>query len=133
MGLGRVVLALALLAPAVRWDLAAASTPAYRQTPGAPADGVVFAVEITTGPKWDNGRPAAEQAYFREHSANLRQLRERGALLVGARYAEKGFLVLAAPSLEAARAMLDQDPSFNAGVFGYEVHEMSVVEAMRAA
>ena len=46
--------------------------------------------------------------------------------MLGARYSEKGFLVLAAPSVEAARAMLDRDPSFAAGVFSYEVHEMSV-------
>ena len=92
----------------------------------APADGPVFAVEITTGPKWDKSKPTEDQAFFREHSANLRQLREQGVLLVGARYSEKGFLVLAAPSLEAARAMLDRDPSIKAGVFTYELHEMSV-------
>ena len=84
------------------------------------------AAEITIGPKWDTSKAAEEQTYFREHSANLRQLREHGALVVGARYSDKGFLVLAAPSLEAARAMLDRDPSMAAGVFAYHVHEMSV-------
>jgi uncharacterized protein YciI len=53
---------------------------------------------------------AQEQAHFREHSANLRQLREDGALVFGARCSDKGLVVLAASSLEAARAMMDRDP-----------------------
>ena len=78
------------------------------------------------GPKWDAARPAHEQALFREHSANLRRLRDTGSLVRGARYSDKGLVVLSAPSIAEARAMMDQDPSIAAGVFVYEVHPFNV-------
>jgi uncharacterized protein YciI len=86
----------------------------------------LFAVEIRTGPKWDQSKPPQEQLYFREHSANLKRLREAGSLVMGARYSDKGLVVLAALSEEEARAMMDVDPSIKAEVFKYEVHAFSV-------
>jgi uncharacterized protein YciI len=94
-----------------------------------PPEPQLFAVEIKVGPKWDAGRPAYEQALFHEHSANLRRLREAGNLLLGARYSDKGLVVLSAPSLAEAKAMMDQDPSIAAGVFVYEVHPFNVFYA----
>ena len=128
MGFQRLVVIL-VFAAAVAWPTRGVQAVDQGQPQGpaaASADSPVFAVEITTGPKWDTSKPADQQPHFREHSANLRQLREQGVLVLGARYSEKGFLILAAPSVEAARAMLDRDPSIAAGVFSYEVHEMSV-------
>lgn len=95
----------------------------------APAAGEVrlqFAVEIRVGPAWDPARPVAEQAHFADHSANLRRLREAGHLVLGARYGEVGLVVLAAPSAEAARAMMDADPAMRHGTFRYELHELRV-------
>jgi hypothetical protein len=48
--------------------------------------------------------PAHEQSWFREHSANLRRLREDGSLVLGARYADKGLVVLSAVSEDEAHA-----------------------------
>ena len=94
--------------------------------PPAPQEPALFAVEIKTGPKWDSAKQAHEQVQFREHSANLKKMRESGALVMGARYSDKGLLVVSAPSAGEVEAMLDQDPSFAAGTFVYEVHPFSV-------
>lgn len=98
---------------------AAVSAPAAAEWP-------LYAVEITTGPRWDAARLPQEQPLFREHSAHLRQLRERGHIVTGARYADKGLLVLAAPDEPSARALMDTDPSMQAGTFRYQLHPYSV-------
>ncbi len=103
-----------------------AQNPAPDAPASAPATRLLFAVEIKTGPAWVSSKPPQEQAFFREHSAHLRQLREAGVLVVGARYADKGLLVMAADSAAAARAAMEQDPSIRAGTFVFELHEFSV-------
>lgn len=107
--------------------LASFAVLAHAQDAQAPStDPLLFAIEIRTGPKWDAARPASEQAHFREHSANLRKLRDAGNLVVGARYSDKGLVILSAASLADARAMMDADPSIAAGVFAYEAHPFNV-------
>jgi len=46
--------------------------------------------------------------------------------VLGARYADKGFVVLQAGSEQEARAMMEQDVSIRNGVFAYELHDFSV-------
>jgi uncharacterized protein YciI len=107
----------------------AASRAADGVTPQAAAslDALpLFAVQVMTGDKWDAAKPPHEQALFREHSANLKRLREAGHLIVGARYSDVGLIILAAESETHARAMMDADPSFSAGTFRYEVHRLNV-------
>lgn len=96
-----------------------AATPAADALP-------LFAVQIRTGANWDSDKPVPEQRFFREHSANLQRLREAGRLVMGARYSDVGLIVLAAESEAEARAMMDEDPSFAAGTFRYEVHPFNV-------
>jgi len=86
----------------------------------------LFAVEITVGAKWDQTKQPHEQALFKEHSANLRRLRELGVLVIGARYSDKGLVVVSANTELEVRTMLDQDPSFKAEVFKYTVHPFGV-------
>jgi uncharacterized protein YciI len=86
----------------------------------------LFAIEFTTGPTWVADKPANEQRYFREHSANLQALRESGALVVGARYGDTGLVIVEAVSIAAARTLVERDPSIAAGTFRYEVHPLSV-------
>ena len=97
----------------------AASVPAL-------APGLLFAVEFKTGPTWDAAKPAQEQAEFRAHSANLKRLRDQGSLVLGARYADKGFVVLSAANEAEAHAMVQQDPSVKAGTFVYQLNEFRV-------
>jgi uncharacterized protein YciI len=100
--------------------------PVQSPPAGAPPPDPLFAVELRTGPRWDPAKPAHEQAYFREHSANLKKMRDGGHLLVGARYSDKGFLVMTAPSAAAARELLDADPSVQNQVFAFELHDFRV-------
>ena len=97
-----------------------------RPVGGIDAQPRLFAVEITVGAKWDGAKQPHEQALFKEHSANLRRLRESGVLVMGARYADRGLLVVSANSETEVRTMLDLDPSFEAEVFKYRVHPFAV-------
>lgn len=117
----------AAAAPAAATPASAAASAASA-TASAPAEPALphFAVEIRTGPGWDTRRPPQEQALFREHSAHLRRLREEGHVMLGARYADKGLLVVAAADTAAVRALFDADPSMKAGTFVYELHPLSV-------
>lgn len=94
--------------------------------PSDPAPAALFAIEFTTGPGWDPAKPPDQQAHFAAHAANLRRLRERGVIRIGARYADKGLVVVAAESMAAARRLLDDDPSIAAGTFVFDVHPFMV-------
>ena len=104
-----------------------AQAPAAAPT-AAPAasNASLYAVEFKTGPSWDAAKPPGEQAHFRDHSANLKKLRDQGSLVLGARYSDKGFIVLQAASADEAHAMIKQDPSVQARVFAYELHPFNV-------
>jgi uncharacterized protein YciI len=91
-----------------------------------PAPLALFAVEVRTGPAWDPSRPPNEQAFFKEHSAGLKRLREAGRIVAGVRYSDVGLLLFSAASVEEVRALMDQDPSMQAGTFRYEVHPANV-------
>jgi uncharacterized protein YciI len=97
--------------------------------PVVAADQPLFAVEIKVGPKWDQAKSPQEQAFFKEHSANLRRMREAGILVMGARYSDKGLVVVAAATAADVRAQMEQDPSIAAGTFVFEVHPFNVFYA----
>lgn len=115
---------------AVCVTVAAWAGPAHAQTSAgasAPVPQIrLYAVEIRTGPNWDQAKPAHEQAKFREHSANLKKLRDAGHIVIGARYSDKGLLVFSAHAAADVKAMMDQDPSIAAGTFTYDVHDFNV-------
>lgn len=106
--------------------LAAAHAAWAQPQPSSVQAPLLFAVEIKTGPSWDAGKPPQDQAHFREHSANLKRLRDAGALVLGARYSDKGLIVLAASGEAEARAMMDEDPAMKAEVFKYELYPFNV-------
>ena len=110
-------------APAAAPAVAAVAIPAA--APPA-AQSTLYAVEFKTGPGWDAAKPPGEQTHFREHSANLKRLRDQGSLVLGARYSDKGFIVLQAATADEAHAMIKQDPSVQARVFAYELHPFNV-------
>ena len=105
-----------------------ASAQPSTSSPSLPAQlaPLLFAVELRIGPKWDPSRRPAEQAYFREHSANLKRLRENGQLLFGARYSDKGLLLLGVDSEAIARAAIEDDPSVQNGIFSFTIHPLNV-------
>ncbi|MBL9200340.1 MAG: nuclear transport factor 2 family protein [Opitutaceae bacterium] len=83
----------------------------------------LFAITITTGPAWDAAKPANEQKFFREHSANLARLRAENMSVLGGRFSDKGFLIVRAASEPAVRAEIAKDPSIAAGIFQASVDE----------
>lgn len=118
-----LALASLLPLPALAQAPAASSAPALST---AEAVMPLFAVEIKTGPAWDSTKTAQEQAYFREHSANLKMLRDQGSLVMGARYADKGLVVLQAATVQEAHALMQQDPAMQHRTFTYELHPFNV-------
>jgi uncharacterized protein YciI len=98
------------------------------QAPGVlpPPAPTLFAGIFTTGPKWDSAKPPADQPFFREHSANLARLRAAGRVVMGARYADVGLVVVSASNEAEARALFEADPSIAAGTFTLNVHRFSV-------
>jgi uncharacterized protein YciI len=83
----------------------------------------LFAVRITTGPAWVQGKSPAEQLHFREHSANLARMRQEGLIVLGGRFAELGLVIVRAPDAAAVQSQFAQDPAMTAGVFQAQVDE----------
>lgn len=97
----------------------ATPTPASAQTL---ATGALFIVHFTIGENWDKDKPANEQKYFKHHSENLRALRTGNKLLLGARYADKGMIILKATDEVEARKLIEQDSTVVHRVFTFELH-----------
>lgn len=99
----------------------------YLQQSTAQQEGTsqLFIVHFSLGPVWDHTMQPHEQQYYKEHSANLKRLREEGMLVIGARYADKGMLLLKAENEEAARSEIAKDPAVKNGIFTAEIHLFS--------
>ncbi len=108
---------------------AAAQTPAAEASASAPAAAkpLLFAVEFRTGAHWNAALPPGQQAFMREHSANLKKLSDEGRIRVGARYGEVGLMVLEAASIDEARAWIEADPAVKAGTFRFDIHPLAVI------
>jgi uncharacterized protein YciI/ketosteroid isomerase-like protein len=100
----------------------AGSAPPASAVPAAPAAAKLFAIQFTTGPAW-NSPPEVKDPLFRQHSDNLQRMRREGIVQFGARYGDKGLVVVHAADEAAVRAQVAQDPSVTAGLFQAEVHE----------
>ena len=103
--------------------LVAALGAAHAQVPAADK---LFLVVFSLGPAWDKAKPPPEQTAFREHGANLKRLRDAHRIAMGARYADKGMIVLRAPTEGEARAEIEADPGVKAGIFTFELNELRV-------
>ncbi|MBX2990870.1 MAG: hypothetical protein KF749_06825 [Bacteroidetes bacterium] len=104
-------------------------TQAYAQTQDTTSPAVkknYYAVQYTTGTAWDSAKQPNEQAFFKEHSQLLSKLRTSGTIVIGARYSDKGLLVVQAASEEEARTHFADDPSVLNSVFRFEVFRLGV-------
>lgn len=86
----------------------------------------LYIVTYTTGPSWDVSKKPNEQAYFKEHSANLSKWRKEGIIQLGARYGDKGMIVLKAPSLTAAKELVLKDEGVHYKLFEADVQKFNV-------
>lgn len=86
----------------------------------------LYIVTYTTGPSWDVSKKFHEQTYFKEHSSNLSSLRKAGTIKFGARYAEKGIIVIAAKSFKEAKDLITADQAVVNKLFNADVQKMNV-------
>ena len=86
----------------------------------------LFVVTYTTGSSWDFSKSPADQLYFKEHSARLAQYRKSGAIKFGARYGEKGMIVIALSSWSSAQQWLNEDPAVVNHLFHAEIKPLSI-------
>lgn len=108
-----------MLAPLLALPVLAAPADSVRATPppAAAPDSSLFLVELSLGPKWDASKAPNDQAGFREHSANLGRMRKAGGLVIGARAADLGILLMRGPSEQAVRAEFASDPMVRDSLF----------------
>lgn len=93
---------------------------AYAQTDS------LFIVTYTTGTAWDVAKQPQEQPWFKEHSANLSKLRKDGIIKAGARYADKGIIVIAAKTIALAKELIFADAAVVNKLFVADVEKLNV-------
>src|SRR5688572_25821196 len=71
----------------------------------APAKQYFIAI-FSRGTAWEDAKPANEQIGFKEHSENLRRLRAEKRIAIGARYGDKGMVIVEATSEDDARSLV---------------------------
>lgn len=86
----------------------------------------MFVVLYTPGAGWDANKPPNEQKHFAVHSKRLAALRKEQRIKVGARYSDKGMLILQAVSLEEAHGIINADSAVIDATFTAEIHPMMV-------
>ena len=86
----------------------------------------LYIVTYTTGSAWDIKKSPAEQVYFSDHSAHMSKLRKEGTTKIGARYADKGIIIISAPAFQSAREIIHQDPAVINKLFDADVQKLSV-------
>lgn len=119
----------AMLLALVSLPAAAQSAAGSETAASAPAAAkpLLFAVEFRIGANWNTSLSPGQQAFMREHSANLKKLRDDGRIRFGARYGEVGLMVLEAASIEEARAWIEADPAVKSGTFRFEIQPLSII------
>jgi len=102
--------------PATEWQPAQQDTAAKK---------LFFIAIYSLGPAWQTNKPAHEQAHFKEHSENLKKWRTEKKIALGARYSDKGMIIISAADEKEARAMLENDPMVMNKVFNLELYPFS--------
>lgn len=89
--------------------------------PRAGQESVLWAVTFTPGPGWkDNVRPDS-QAYFREHSRNLGQLRRDSVIVAGGRFGRFGLMIMKGTSDAEVHQRFANDSTIVTRVFDITV------------
>lgn len=86
----------------------------------------LFIVTYTTGPAWDVAKQPNEQPWFKDHSANLSKLRKEGVIKAGARYADKGIIIVSAKTLAMAKDLIYADVAVVHKLFVADVQRLNV-------
>lgn len=92
----------------------------------------VYVALLKRGPRaaeWD-ARPDELERLQEAHLANIRAMAEAGTLIATGPFTDDGFwrgmFVFRAESVEAVRALVESDPSVQAGRLDFEIHPWMV-------
>ena len=86
----------------------------------------LYIVTYTTGSAWDIAKNAGDQIYFKEHSMNLSSWRKSGIIKFGARYSDKGIIVITAATMREATTLITSDPAVSNKLFNADIQKLSV-------
>ncbi len=86
----------------------------------------LYIVTYTIGSSWDATKQPNEQTYFKEHSVNLSKLRKEGIIKAGARYGDKGIIVIASKSMTMAKEIIFNDVAVINKLFMADIQKLSV-------
>jgi len=98
---------------------------ACAQTTPTPSDSL-FIVNYSLGELWDKSKGPGEQPYFKEHGARLGQLRKDGVIKFGARYSDKGMIVIAAATYVKAKEIVNADVAVQNKLFSADVQKLNI-------
>jgi hypothetical protein len=85
----------------------------------------LYIVTYTTGTAWDKTKKPNEQIHFKEHGANLSALRKNGTIKFGARYADKGIIIITAASFQTARELINADQAVVNKLFNADIQKLN--------
>ena len=86
----------------------------------------LFIVNYSLGESWDKSKGPGEQPYFKEHGARLGQLRKDGVIKFGARYSDKGMIVIAAATYVKAKEIVNADVAVQNRLFVADVQKLNI-------
>jgi len=86
----------------------------------------LFIVTYSVGSTWDANKQPNEQLYFKEHSTNLSNLRKQGVIKAGARFADKGMIVITASSYNTAKEIIQSDIAVIHKLFYADIQKLNV-------
>ena len=115
-----MILCVLLLILSTSWSMALSPTSPSGQA--APAKQYFIAI-FSTGPAWDEAKPANEQVGFKEHNENLRRLRSEKKISIGGRYGDKGMVIVEAPNESEAKSLFATDLMVEKKTFTLELNQ----------
>lgn len=80
-----------------------------------------FILIYSPGELWDSSKSPSEQQYFAEHSAHLRDLRNKERITIGGRYSDKGLIILKSKDETEAKEIAESDVSVQNKLFKVEI------------
>lgn len=85
----------------------------------------LFVALYTVGENWDTEKSPNEQAFFKEHSAFLKKLRDTKVIVQGARYGDTGMVVFKASGQETAESLIHSDLAIQNRLFNVKIYAFS--------
>jgi hypothetical protein len=86
----------------------------------------LFIVNYSLGEAWDKTKGPGEQPWFKDHGARLGQLRKDGVIKFGARYSDKGMIVIAAADFTKAKEIINADVAVQNKLFVADVQKLNI-------